>query len=314
MPFLRVIKPGFQTTVQDLGRPRFAHFGVSASGAADAVSLRIGNILVGNKERAAGLEMTLVGGEIEFEAAAIVAVTGSNFEPTLDGKPIPLWTSFQVRAGQFIRMSATKDGARCYVAVRGGFNIPAVLGSVSTHLGTGIGGYNGRSLRKGDLLEYGLLPVDSFSPITFDAKSIVNLSHPRTLRVTEGPQADSFREDAQHLFATSSYRVSEDSNRMGVRLTGPPLARINDEDIVTEGVSLGAIQVSHDGQPIILFVEHQTTGGYPKIANVICADLHKVGQLRPRDEVRFEFVSFEQAESSMEELESHINNNVLVRQ
>ncbi len=101
---------------------------------------------------------------------------------------------------------------------------------------------------------------------------------------------------------------------MGVRLTGPPLPRINDEDIVTEGVSLGAIQVSHDGQPIILFVEHQTTGGYPKIANVICADLHKVGQLRPRDEVRFEFVSFEQAESSMEELESHINKNVLVRQ
>jgi allophanate hydrolase subunit 2 len=159
-----------------------------------------------------------------------------------------------------------------------------------------------------------LLPVEGFSPNTFNVTSIGRALDRSVLRVTEGPQIDSFPKESCQLFAGSVYRVSEDTNRMGVRLTGPPLPRIDDEDIITEGVSLGAIQVSHDGQPIILFVEHQTTGGYPKIANVISADLHKIGQLRPRDEVRFELVSLEQAESLLEELESHMSKKVLTKQ
>ena len=152
MPMMRVLKPGFLTTVQDLGRFGYAHLGISASGAADPVSLRIGNRLLDNDPSAPALEMTLVGGEFLFEEAALVAVTGSDFGPTLDGAAVPQWTSVPVRAGQVLRFGAAADGARCYLCVRGGFKVEKVLGSASTHLITGIGGFQGRPLRKGDAL------------------------------------------------------------------------------------------------------------------------------------------------------------------
>lgn len=295
MPLMRVLKPGFLTTVQDLGRFGFSHLGISASGAADPVSIRIGNRLLDNGPSAPALEMTLVGGEFLFEDAALVAVTGSGFAPTLDAAPIPRWSSFPVRAGQVLRFGAAADGARCYLCIRGGFKVEKVLGSASTHLITGIGGFRGRPLKKGDALSY-----DAWRGIPapgggFPAAIAAGLMKRRYLRVTEGPQAHRFPEEALRLFSSTPYQVSEEANRMGLRLAGPPLPRLGAGDMITEGVPLGAIQVSPDGMPIILFVEHQTTGGYPKIANVIAADLHRVGQLRPRDTVRFVFVSVNDA-------------------
>jgi len=292
---MRVLKPGFLTTVQDLGRFGYSHLGISASGAADPVSLRLGNQLLDNEPSAPALEMTLVGGEFMFEEAALVAVTGSNFGATLDGAGVPLWTSVQVLAGQVLRFGPAADGARCYLCIRGGFKVEKVLGSASTHLVTGIGGFQGRRLRKDDAVPFDESDGFPAPGRRFPADISAELMKRRYLRVTEGPQTRRFPEGALRLFSSSPYQVSEEANRMGLRLKGPPLPRLGIEDMITEGVPLGAIQVSPDGLPIILFVEHQTTGGYPKIANVISADLHRIGQLRPRDTVRFVFVSVNDA-------------------
>ncbi len=288
---IRVIEPGALTTIQDLGRYGYAHLGVSASGAADALSLRLANLLAGNEEGAPALEMTLRGGVFEFPSGAMVALAGSDF-----GASIPLDEPVDLPAGTVLRCGPTRAGARCYLAVRGGIDAPAVLGSASTHLMTGLGG---RALRTGDVLPIG----------TRTGSPPRRLTRPRDpardiLRATPGPQSDWF--DPGALYGVP-YRVSEDSNRMGLRLDGPPLAR-HAGHMLTEGVSLGAVQISPDGRPIILFVEHQTTGGYPKIANVISADLHRVGQLRPRDEIRFEPVTLDQALALLREQEEWLHS------
>lgn len=279
MNCIRVLSPGMQTTVQDLGRFGYAHFGVSASGAADALAFRAGNLLVGNAENAAALEMTLSGGTFEFTEAAVIALTGSDF-----GAELPLWSPVEIPAGTVLRCDATRTGARCYLAVRGGLAGPRVMGSASVHVVTGVGG---RPLKKGDVL-----PVDdaAIRRPRAPARDVPEFVRGGVLRVTAGPQADWF---AGELLA-APYTLTEESNRMGLRLSGPPIPS-HAGHMLTEGVALGAIQVPPDGQPIILFVEHQTTGGYPKPANVISADFWRLGQLRPRDTVRFEQVTMEDA-------------------
>ncbi|HKV47773.1 MAG TPA: biotin-dependent carboxyltransferase family protein [Candidatus Acidoferrales bacterium] len=302
MTSILVESPGLLTTVQDLGRVGFGHIGVSPSGAADPVSLRLGNRLVGNAESAAALEMTLLGGTFVFRGDAIVAVTGSDFATTLDKVALRAGEATRVKRGQVLHCGPTRNGARCYLCVCGGISVPLFLGSASTHLLSGLGGFGGRALRKGDVLQIGQTRA------TFQKKSVASdmMKHllPRTvLRVTPGPQADWFPETVQRLLYSSSYRVREQSNRMGLRLNGPPLLLPAERPMITEGVSLGAIQAPSGGLPIILFVDQQTTGGYPKIANVISADLHCVGQLRPHDEVRFEQVTFEKARALLIEQE-----------
>jgi antagonist of KipI len=261
--------------VQDLGRPGYAHQGISASGAADALSLRAGNLLVGNAEGAAALEMTLAGGTFEFESGALVALAGADVDAS-----IPLWRTAEVKPGEQVRCGHARSGARCYLCVRGGIATPLVLGSASTHLVTGLGGFEGRALKRGDVLTLG--PASDNVP-----RRTASAPAPHSaIRVTAGG------EPVELCGAT--WQVSEDSDRMGLRLRGPVFAR-GAGHMLTEGVPLGAVQLPPDGQPIILFVEHQTTGGYPKIANVISADFHAVGQLRPRDQVRFEPVSIDAA-------------------
>ncbi len=306
-----VVAPGFQTTVQDAGRHGQAHLGVSASGAADAVSMRLGNLLVGNARNAPALEMTLVGGTFLFDHAAVIALAGSDFEPRLDRAPVPMWTSIPVAAGQQVGFRATRSGARCYVCISGGIRVPPVLGSASTHLMTGLGGHLGRALKAGDELDLGTPPL-GVSRLMRLPDPLVGLLRRDVIRVTEGPQAERYSSSALTDFASSPYVVSEESNRMGIRLLGNPLRAREAGEMLTEGVSLGAVQVPPDGRPIILFVEHQTTGGYPKIANVISADMHAVGQLRPRDTVRFEFVSLRRAWELLAELELLIQPRSLV--
>jgi len=279
MPHIRVLSPGLQTTVQDLGRFGYAHFGVSASGAADPLALRAGNLLVGNAENAAALEMTLVGGAFEFQTDAVIALTGSDF-----GAGLPLWTAVEIKAGQAIRCGATRSGARAYLAVRGGIGVPKTMGSASVHVMTGVGG---RPLRAGDALAIGDTAIRRPRA---GPRLAPEFARAGPLRVTPGPQAHWFSGE----LCAAGYRVAEESNRMGIRLRGPAIPSPAGH-MLTEGVPLGAIQVPPDGQPIILFVEHQTTGGYPKPANVISADFWRLGQLRPRDEVHFERVTLEQA-------------------
>ena len=311
MSVIQVQSPGLLTTVQDLGREGFGPIGVSPSGAADPISLRLGNRLVGNLEGAAGLEMTLLGGTFLFPDGAVIALTGSDFGATLDGAPLALWTPTAVKPGQTLRAGSTRSGARCYLCVQGGIAVKPFLGSASTHLLSGLGGYQGRALRKGDVLHIG--PADtSFRTKSLAPRALERLSPRKVLRVTPGPQSDWFPEPSQQLFYNSTYRVAEESNRMGLRLEGPPVAQGSSGEMITEGVSLGAIQITAGGLPIILFVEQQTTGGYAKIANVISADLHSLGQLRPRDELRFERVDWDTARSLLLEQERFLASEELL--
>ena len=311
MTEIEVLAPGLLTTVQDLGRQGYGPMGVSPSGAADPTALRLGNRLVGNPEGTAALEMTLLGGTFLFREPATIALAGSDFGATLDGNPLACWTSAEARSGQTLRVGPTRSGARCYLCIGGGIVVEPFLGSASTHLLSGLGGFEGRALRKGDLLSCGqgsafqlrTLRLGLFGEERRARVSALHLAR-RTLRLTPGPQSDWFPEPVHRLLYESAYRVSEESNRMGLRLQGPALqAARSAGEMITEGISLGAIQVPDSGQPIISFVEQQTTGGYPVIANVISPDLSSVGQLRPRDEIRFQSVEFAAARALLIEQE-----------
>jgi len=302
MNSIQVQKAGLLTTVQDPGRPGFGPIGISPSGAADPISLRLGNRLVGNTESAAALEMTLLGGAFVFEKPATIALTGSDFGATLDDAILELGTSIQVGARQTLRLGPTRSGARCYLCVHGGIAVPPFLGSASTHILSGLGGFKGGPLRDGDVLRVGparkAFRKRRIAPHVSDV-----LAARRVFRVTPGPQAGWFSESSRRSFYSATYRVGERSDRMGLRLEGTPISPRRDRAMVTEGAPLGAIQVPPAGSPIILFVEQQTTGGYPKIANVVAADLHRLGQLRPRDEIRFELASWGTARSLLIEQE-----------
>jgi antagonist of KipI len=301
MNTLTVLAPGLLTTVQDLGREGYGPIGVSASGAADALSLRIGNKLVGNPERAA-LEMTLLGGAFQFSQDATFALAGADFGVTLEDRAVPLCATVSIHPGQTLKFGPTKSGARAYLCIRGGIAVPELLGGRSTHLLSGIGGFEGRALRKGDVLPIGNA-TNLSSPQPFNERWRPLLAPRKTIRVTQGPQWANFSEATRENFSAQTYVVTEEANRMGIRLRGQQFELASTGEMITEGVSLGAIQITPSGQPIILFVEQQTTGGYPKIANVIAADLSSVGQLRPRDEIRFELVTMEAAQEFYREQE-----------
>jgi antagonist of KipI len=237
--------------------------------------------------------MTLLGGTFEFERQGWIAFAGSELEHSA------VWEPIAVKAGETVRCGAILGGARCYLCVRGGIDVPLVLGSASTHVVTGIGGFEGRALRKGDILR---VHPPFAAPTMRHVRVPGRVAAP--VRVTAGPQKTWFGDE---LFV-GPYRVSEQSDRMGLRLEGPVIRRHIRKQLLTEGVSLGAVQVAANGQPIILFVEHQTTGGYPKVANVISADLHRIGQLRPREHVAFEPVTLERAIELLREQEAWIQS------
>jgi antagonist of KipI len=314
MSLIEVRAPGLLTSVQDLGREGFGPMGVSPSGAADAVALRVGNRLAGNAQGLAGLEMTLLGGTFFFREAAVAALTGSDFAPALDNRRVETWSSVEIRAGQTLQLGPTRAGARCYLCVRGGIDVKLFLGSASTHLLSGIGGFEGRALRKGDVLKVGraIEAFRTFRKRNLARRALEKLAPRKVLRVTAGPQSDWFSKEEQKMFYAGTYRVTEESNRMGLRLEGAAIASAPGGEMISEGVSLGAVQITASGLPIILFVEQQTTGGYPKIANVISADMSSLGQLRPRDEIRFELVKMETARALLAEREELLASEELI--
>lgn len=294
--YLSVVSPGFLSTVQDLGRFHCAHWGISPAGAADPVALRLGNSLLGNPPGAPAIEMTLIGSSFRFDSDLSIALAGSDFGPTLDTTAIPVWQTVFVKAGQVLRCGPTRSGARSYLCVDGGISAPAILASASTHVLNSLGGVGGRSLVAGDVLRcvprY-ILPHSNVLAVKESA--LRSLYHSAAIRVTPGLQSSFFSLGERALLSTSPYVVKEESNRMGLRLSGPSLGSGIIKEMTTEGVSLGDIQVPPDGQPIVLFVEHPTTGGYPKIASVVSADIHRLGQCRPRDTISFQFVTHEEA-------------------
>ncbi len=302
---IQVLVPGLLTTVQDLGRSGLGAFGVPVGGAADAHALRLGNLLLGNEEGAAALEATLVGPELLFEATAVVVLAGAPFGAQLDGAPLPPWEAVSVPAGGRLAVGRAFSGARGYVCVRGGLDVPSVLGSRATDVATGFGGLDGRPLRAGDRLSVGAARGEPRGK-RVDAAAARWSGPRRRLRVTPGSQDDWFGVDALAAFASRSFRVSASSSRTGIRLEGEPLAAPS-RSLVTEGVVAGAVQVPPAGLPIVLLVEHPSTGGYPKIGSVISADLSALAQLRPGENVRFAQVSFEEARRLLLEREARLH-------
>ncbi len=301
---ISILKPGVQTTVQDIGRYGYSHFGISSSGAADLFSFRLGNIIVGNAEELAGIEMTLLGADFQFNSDAVIAITGSPFNLSLDRQEIPYNQSIHVKKNQILSVGITKGGARSYLLVKGGIKTENYLNSKTTHVMSGMGGFMGRPLKKGDMLE-----IDENRKINItDISNNLDEIDTSIIRINKGLQSSYFSDSTWADFTSKMFTVSEVFSRMGIRLKGNPIHSSKGNEILTEGIPLGAIQVPGGGEPIISFVEHQTTGGYPKIANVISADLCKVGQLKPGDKFQFELISFEDAEILRLEQEAIFNN------
>jgi antagonist of KipI len=291
---LEVLQAGPLTTVQDLGRPGWGSIGVPTGGAADAPSLRIANRLVGNSDAAAGLEMTLAGPQILFAADTWVALTGSRFVATVGDDPVPHATAFLVRAGQTLSIGRTLEGARSVLAVRGGLDVPLVLGSRSTFVAGGLGGMDGRPLRRGDRLSAGA--IDAGARTRAVREGLLPFHAAETvLRVILGPQIDAFSEAARETLLRGMYRVSTLADRTGIRLEGPRITHRGAADLLPEGIAPGGIQVPANGQPIVLGCDHPTTGGYAKIATVIAADLWRIGQAKPGDRLRFAAVEVSEA-------------------
>ena len=302
MGWLQVIEPGFLTTVQDLGRSGYAHIGISTGGAADTFSLRVGNRLVGNRDAAPALEMTLLGGRFRFEQETVFALTGADFGALLDGEPVTPWMAARAKDGAELALGRARGGARAYLCMAGGVEADEFLGSASTDLRSGFGGIEGRRLRRGDRLRLG---EAARQPPRVDARPLRHYIGGARLRVTRGPQECVFAPDTLQRLFESTYTVRDDSDRHGLRLSGEPVPALR-EQLLTEGVSLGAVQVPPDGQPIILLVDQQTTGGYPKPVNVILADLPRAGQLAPRGKVSLVEVDLATAHAALREQEERL--------
>lgn len=306
---IEIIKPALQTLVQDLGREGFRHLGIGGSGAMDTLALRLANKLVGNPDGAAALELTLPPAVLRFQCDAFFALTGADCVAKLDEMSLRCGWRYHARAGQTLSLNRPHDaqmGMRSYLAVAGGILVPKVMGSRSTAMQGGFGGHEGRLLVTGDCLpikesqrpatKKGVFRPDKNRGIHLPELTSDNLTH---IRVTQGSEYEQFSADAQNLLTSQTWRISPQSNRMGYRLTGAELTRTVAAnlagDLRSHGVWAGVIQVPPSGQPIVLMADAGTTGGYPKMAVVITADLWKLGQVRFGADLRFSLVNHKEA-------------------
>jgi antagonist of KipI len=302
------------TTVQDLGRTGYQQDGIVVGGAMDARALRVANLLLGNEEGAAGLEITLSGPRIRFEADHLIALTGAHLSPTLNGQPVGLNRAVWVAAGTELAFGPAVAGCRTYLAVTGGLGIESVLGSRSTYLRAGFGGLHGRALQTGDKLpcpgpSAAGLKVKAALDGSRDQKSWAQAGWtpkaalcPRpqpspTVRAVRGPEYAEFTPESQLDFWIKPFQVTTEADRMGYRLQGPVLQRQSTAELLSSAVTFGTVQVPPGGQPIVLMADRQTTGGYPRIAQVITADLSMLAQMRPGQQVRFQEVSLAEAQA-----------------
>jgi biotin-dependent carboxylase-like uncharacterized protein len=299
-PALRVLAPGLLTTVQDLGRVGHQHVGVPVSGALDAVALQVANALVGNAPGTAALEAACLGPTLQVEAEEVrVAVVGARADieilPAPDaasGRRLPPLRSARLLRGEVLRIGALTGGTVLYIAVEGGFAIAPALGSLATDVRAGLGGWQGRALAAGDALPLWMMRASARPDLKLPA---LDLRPPRRVRAVAGPQDDHFADAEVEAFFAADYTVGPSADRMGMRLAGRALAHRAGHDIVSDAVAPGAIQVPGSGLPIVLLADRQTTGGYPKIATVISADIPALGRFRVGDPIAFERVTVEQA-------------------
>jgi biotin-dependent carboxylase-like uncharacterized protein len=311
-PALRIISPGLSTTVQDLGRPGYQRLGVALGGALDPMALRAANSLAGNPGNTGVLEVVYIGPSFVVDAedarlafagadAAIEILDDAN---STSGETIEHMRSVRVRRGQVIRVGSLKNGATLCIAVEGGFDIAPVLGSVSTDSRGKMGGWQGRALVAGDILPLHRTTATERDEYRIDG---LDLATPRRFRAVLGPQSDYFSDEEIERFFAAEYTVSAGSNRMGMRLEGPPIRHRRGSNIVSDAIATGSIQVPGSGQPIVLLADHQTTGGYPKIATIISADLPALGRLPIGSKVSFAPVTVAEAAAERRKLSSALD-------
>lgn len=295
---ITVKKPGLLTTVQDLGRYGFQKYGVITSGAMDSLAHRLANLLVGNLESVPTLEITMLGPSLQFQADSLVAICGGDLTPELDGKPIQMWRPIFVNKGSILQFGLAKHGCRAYLAVAGGFDVPAIMGSGSTYMRAELGGFKGRALAKDDQIPFRAPSETSKRMFQYIAKrkdvnwaisSIIQPAYQKEpcIRVMKGRHYDKFSKDSQANFWASPFEITPQSDRMGYRLKGPALLLEKDEEMISEAVHFGTIQVPADGNLIILLADSQTVGGYPKIAQIASIDFSIIAQTKPGSIIRF---------------------------
>lgn len=294
---IRVLKGGMMTTVQDLGRNGYQSQGFSVAGVMDVRSFKIANLLLDNPENEAVLEFTLIGPTLEFTSATIIAITGGDFQPTINGEPAPMYTAIYMNKGDILKFGSARTGSRGYIAFSSYLEIPVVMGSRCTNMKSKIGGFKGRKLQAGDYINFRIkrryLPFflsRKLEQDNFDQDSA-------TLRVVMGPQDSKFSKKGIETFLTSEYTVTSEFDRMGCRLDGAYIAPKESSDIISDGIAFGSIQVPAHGKPIILLADRQTTGGYAKIATVASVDIPKIVQRKTDHKLRFEAITVQEAQA-----------------
>lgn len=303
-----VEKPGILTTVQDLGRVGYQRDGIIISGSMDSLSMKLANILLGNKLTDAVLEVTLIGPSLRFLEDTIIAICGGDLSPTINKKSISLNKPYIVNKGDILEFGFIQSGCRCYIAIKGGIQVEEVLGSKSTCLPAGFGGFQGRALQKGDIIPITSIKISNTTKLNWRLSSQFDqfLHSNNPIRFFKGRHHHLFKEESKVAFQTESFVLTKDCNRMGYRLEGPKLSLINQQEFYTEGVAFGSVQVPSNGQPIILMADHQTTGGYPKIAQIISIDLPRLAQLKQGDSIHFSEITFIEAQQHVIDRENEI--------
>ena len=296
---IRVIIPGALTTVQDAGRFDYQQAGMMCSGVMDTDAYEAAGYLVGNTDGEAVLEHTVFGGTYLFESDCIIAITGADMKPSLNGSPCPMYRPVFVKAGSRLVLGAAVNGCRTYLGVSGGIDVPVVMGSRSTCMKCRIGGYLGRALCSGDLLPVGRSAV-SFEQLSGRSIRQPVYSDTITVRAIAGPQDEYFTDKGKRTFYSCAFTVSDQSDRMGCRLNGPAVESFHGTDIISDGIVFGSVQITSAGQPIILLADRQTTGGYAKIATVCTADLPLLAQARPGSTIHFKEITVEEAQQATE--------------
>jgi antagonist of KipI len=291
---IRILDAGPLTTIQDTGRVGQLRFAIPPSGPVDRRAFVIANRLAGNADNAAGLECTLMGPRFEAQAVCAMAVTGATMPVTVNGAQAPAWATIALKAGDVVKLGAAKSGVRAYVAFSGGIDVPVVLGSRATYVRGRLGGLDGRALKRDDVLK--LLPVTAPAPAR-RTREVPEYTNEAELRVVIGLQADRFTKDGIAALLGNPYEMLPQSDRMGARLKGPKIDHVKGHDIISDGIPFGGIQVPGDGQPIVLLVDRQSTGGYTKVATVCSFDIPRLAQVKPGGRVTFRAIEVAEAHS-----------------
>ncbi len=310
---IRVLKPGLETTVQDHGRYGYYSIAFPPSGAMDFYSYTLGNLLVGNAKTAASLEITYLGPELEFLCETIIAITGAELPPKINGVPVPQWEAIRVKNGDLLSFDHLKSGARAYVAVAGGIETPPVMGSRSTYSLSGIGGYEGRSLKQGDMLPIGNMNNKSVTPgVTIPAQYTPHFRKTSEIRVLVGLCSYRFTEESKSLFFQTEWLITPDANRVGYRLKGERLAFVpreqpfgagsNPSNVIDNFYPVGSIQIPDGIEPIVLLRDAVTAGGFVTLGSVITADLNIMAQAKTNEKIHFTAVTIEQALAAQKEM------------